>query len=220
MFSITLIGLTLSASVQPWKRVAQREREADLLAYGMEIQRAIGAYSTRMKAGRVMPVEVYPHTLDELTRQPAPLLRKVYRDPMTGGPFELVRAPTGGVMGVRSRSVTKPIRQHEFPDAVRHFDGMKRYRDWVFQHPNASGSTWPLQGVAGGPPAVTGPQPSATGPAVPGGPMAPSPSGSGSEHTMPGFPTQPAPSPPADVPDGQAPIPPLIETPPPSSSAP
>lgn len=147
MFSITLIGITLAGVARPWKTVIQREREADLLARGIEIQSAIGAYSTRMKAGRMVPGDYYPHTLEELTRQPRPLLRKVYGDPMTNRPFELIRAPTGGVMGVRSRSDAQPLRQHEFPPAVRHFDGMKRYRDWVFQHPNASGLTVPIQSL-------------------------------------------------------------------------
>ncbi len=141
MFSIALIGLTLTAAAKPWKTVVQREREADLLAYGVEIQQAIGAYSARMKQGRVMPGEVYPHSLEELTRQPNPLLRKVYVDPISKSPFEVVRAPTGGIMGVRSRSLARPIRQHEFPAAVRHFDGVAKYQDWIFQHPNASGST-------------------------------------------------------------------------------
>ncbi|GKS58857.1 hypothetical protein YTPLAS18_23840 [Nitrospira sp.] len=150
MFSVTLIGITLAGVARPWKTIIQREREADLLARGIEIQSAIGAYSTRMKAGRIVQGEYYPHTLEELTRPPKPLLRKVYGDPMTNRPFELVRAPTGGVMGVRSRSDAQPLRQHEFPPAVRHFDGMKRYRDWVFQHPNASGLTVPFQGLSPG----------------------------------------------------------------------
>ena len=149
MFSVTLIGITLAGVARPWKTILQREREADLLARGIEIQSAIGAYSMRMKAGRVVPGEYYPQTLEELTRQPRPLLRKVYGDPITNRPFDLVRAPTGGVMGVRSRSETPPLRQHEFPPAVRHFDGMKRHRDWVFQHPNASGLTVPLQTPSG-----------------------------------------------------------------------
>ncbi|MFO0773284.1 MAG: hypothetical protein U0172_01290 [Nitrospiraceae bacterium] len=150
MFSIVLIGITLMAAAKPWKMVMQREREADLLAYGMEIQRAIGAYSVKMKAGRVQPGEVYPTSLEELTRQPSPLLRKVYLDPITKTALEIVRAPTGGIMGVRSRSKAMPVKQHEFPDAVRHFDNMKSYRDWVFQHPNASGSTLPQNNLTTG----------------------------------------------------------------------
>jgi hypothetical protein len=52
-----------------------------------------------MKAGRVMPGEVYPRTLAELTREPKPFLRKVYMDPVSHGDWELIKAPTGGIMG-------------------------------------------------------------------------------------------------------------------------
>lgn len=213
MFSIALIGVTLTAAAKPWKTVMQRDHEADLLIYGVEIQQAIGAYSARMKQGRVMPGEVYPYSLEELTRQPNPLLRKVYVDPMTRRPFEVVRAPTGGIMGVRSRSSAKPIRQHEFPAAVRHFDGLAKYKDWIFQHPNASGSTtlfpgMPAIGQGAVPvfpvPAPTVPmQPSATGGQnLPGfqsgGTTPPEPSSSnGSFFSPPTEPTSVPPSAPA-----------------------
>jgi hypothetical protein len=118
--------------------MVQREREADLLAKGMEIQNALALYSAARKAGRVMPGEVYPQSLADLTRLPKPFLRKVYSDPMTYGDWEYLRAPTGGIMGVRSKSRGKPFRKHNFPDAVRHFDGRATYYDWVFQYPNPS----------------------------------------------------------------------------------
>jgi hypothetical protein len=41
-------------------------------------------------------------------------------------------------MGVRSKSKAKPIKEREFPLAVRHFEGRKSYHDWMFQHPNPS----------------------------------------------------------------------------------
>jgi hypothetical protein len=138
MFSIVLIGVAIVTAAEPWKTLIRREQEADLLARGMEIQQALAAYSASRKGGRVMPGEIYPATLEDLTRSPRPFLRKVYRDPITTRNWELIRSPTGGIMGVRSRSVKKPLKQHEFPLAVRHFDGTKRYRDWVFQHPNQS----------------------------------------------------------------------------------
>jgi hypothetical protein len=138
MFVIVLIGITTTAAAKQWKAIVQREREADLLAKGIEIQNALALYSVTIKAGRVMPGEVYPQTLADLTRLPKPFLRKVYRDPMGQGEWEYLRAPTGGIMGVRSKSLTKPFRQRNFPSAVRHFEGRATYRDWVFQHPSPS----------------------------------------------------------------------------------
>ncbi|MGD9729431.1 MAG: hypothetical protein AB7G68_02735 [Nitrospiraceae bacterium] len=138
MFSIVLIGITLSAVGKHWKMIVQREKEADLLAKGIEIQNALAFYSAAMKAGRMVPMEVYPPSLAELTRLPKPHLRRAYKDPMSDGDWEYIRAPTGGIMGVRSRSTEKPIKEREFPLAVRHFEGRKTYRDWTFQHPNPS----------------------------------------------------------------------------------
>lgn len=143
---VVLLGLTLTLAARQWTLLVQRELEAELLAKGIEIQQALMLYSATMKAGRVVPGEVYPQSLAELTRPPKPFLRKVYGDPLSHGDWELVRAPTGGVMGVRSPSTAAPIRRHGFPLVVRHFDGLPRYRDWVFQHPNPSSFTTPVVG--------------------------------------------------------------------------
>ena len=110
MFVIVLIGIATTTAAKQWKAVVQRELEADLLAKGIEIQNALALYSATIKAGRVMPGEVYPQTLADLTRLPKPYLRKVYLDPVGHGEWEYVRAPTGGIMGVRSKSRAKPFR--------------------------------------------------------------------------------------------------------------
>ena len=147
MFAIVLIGIATMAAAKQWKAIVQREREADLLAKGIEIQNALALYSATIKAGRVIPGEVYPQTLADLTRLPKPFLRKVYLDPMESGEWEYLRAPTGGIMGVRSKSRAKPFRQKAFPLAVRHFEGRPTYRDWVFQHPSPSSVSIMPQGT-------------------------------------------------------------------------
>ena len=165
MFAIVLIGIATTAAAKQWKAIVQREREADLLAKGIEIQNALALYSATIKAGRVMPGEVYPQTLADLTRLPKPFLRKAYLDPMEYGDWEYLRAPTGGIMGVRSKSRAKPFRQKDFPFAVRHFVGRATYRDWVFQHPNPSSASILPQGAVSG--AVA--PPIAGSPTAPGG---------------------------------------------------
>ena len=141
MIAIVLIGIATTAAAKQWKTTVQREREADLLAKGIEIQNALAFYSASVKAGRVMPGEVYPQTLADLTKLPKPFLRKAYLDPMGYGEWEYLRAPTGGIMGVRSKSLEKPFRQRGFPPAVRHFEGRATYHDWVFQHPSPSSAS-------------------------------------------------------------------------------
>ena len=138
MLAITGLGLTMTMTARQWKVIVQRELEADLLAKGIEIQTALALYSANRKAGRVMPGEVYPQSLAELTKPPKPFLRKVYFDPVGRGEWQLIRAPTGGIMGVRSKSRERPIKQSNFPLAVRHFQGTPTYFDWAFQYPNPS----------------------------------------------------------------------------------
>src|SRR6185436_3594965 len=150
MFVIVLIGIATTTAAKQWKVVVQRELEADLLAKGIEIQNALALYSATIKLGRVMPGEVYPQTLADLTRLPKPYLRKVYLDPVGRGDWEYLRAPTGGIMGVRSKSRAKPFRQRNFPLAVRHFEGRPTYRDWIFQHPSPSSAPIVQQGIVPG----------------------------------------------------------------------
>ena len=138
MFAIVLIGLSTTVAAKQWKAMVQRELEADLLSKGIEIQSALALYSATMKAGRVTPAEVYPQSLAELTRLPKPFLRKAYADPMSHGDWEYVRSPTGGIMGVRSKSRGTPFKKRDFPQVVRHLEGRASYHDWIFQHPNPS----------------------------------------------------------------------------------
>jgi type II secretory pathway pseudopilin PulG len=163
MFVIVLIGIATTAAAKQWKAIVQRELEADLLAKGIEIQNALALYSATIKAGRVMPGEVYPQTLADLTRLPKPFLRKVYLDPIGHGEWEYVRGPTGGIMGVRSKSRERPFRQKNFPLAVRHFEGRATYRDWIFQHPSPSSAPIVPQGTV----------PSSGVPPTPGSPITP-----------------------------------------------
>ena len=141
MFVVVVIGLSTTLAAKQWKAMVQRELEADLLSKGIEIQNALMLYSATKKAGRVTTGEVYPQSLAELTRLPKPFLRKAYGDPMSHGDWEYVRSPTGGIMGVRSKSRGTPFKKHDFPQAVRHLEGRSSYYEWIFQHPNPSTSS-------------------------------------------------------------------------------
>jgi len=168
MLAVVLMGISVSVAAKQWKAVVQREQEAELLARGIEIQTALAVYSAQQKKGRVVPGEIYPLTLEELTRQPKPVLRKAYRDPITGDDWEYMRDPTGRIQGVRSKSKAEPFKQHNFPPAVRHLEGLTSYYLWVFQYPNAST-----------------PQPPPAQPTTPGQPTPPAPSTPGLQTPPP-----------------------------------
>lgn len=210
MMAIVLIGISVTVAAKQWKTMMQRENEADLLAHGIEIQMAIAAYSETKKKGRPQ-AEVYPLTLDELTkvtmdemtRRPKRFLRKVYRDPITRSDWDYIPGPppNGGIMGIRSKSQLTALKQHEFPAQLRHFEGLTHYNEWVFQHPNASSAqgqapltgpqTQPGTSPSTTPPAVTPVIPGIGSPGVPG-----SPGGSpGVPPGAPGFPPPPLPPP-------------------------
>jgi len=139
MFLIVIMAITATVVAKQWKTVVQREKEADLLWRGIEIQTAIQVYSNTIKQGRVIPGEIYAQSLEDLTKGPRPSLRRAYKDPITGGDWQYLRdATTGGIRGVRSASTLASIKQHQFPAAVAHFEGFEKYNQWVFQYPSAS----------------------------------------------------------------------------------
>ena len=169
MLAVVLLGISVTVAAKQWKAVVQREKEADLLARGIEIQAALALYSAQQKKGRVgFTGEIYPLTLEELTKQPKPALRKAYKDPMTGNDWEYVRDPTGRIKGVRSKSKAEPFKQKDFPPVLRHFDGLTSYNDWVFQYPNASTPQAPVAQ-----PTTPAQQTTPVQPTAPGQPAAP-----------------------------------------------
>jgi len=214
MLAVVLMGISVTVAAKQWKAVVQRERESELLARGIEIQAALATYSAQQKKGRTgFSGEIYPLTLEELTKQPKPALRKAYKDPITGDDWEYVRDPTGRIQGVRSKSKAEPFKQRDFPPAVRHLEGLTSYYLWVFQYPNpsipqtpTSQPTTPAQPTTQGQPTTPG-QPTPPPPGILGFPPPP---GQGS-HGPPfpfGTTGNPA-SPPPQIPSssGGSPIP-------------
>jgi type II secretory pathway pseudopilin PulG len=134
LLAVAIAGTLLAAAGVLWRTDAVREREAELLFIGGEMQRALESYfqATPQEPRR------YPKSLDDLLEdRRGPVvrrhLRRLYVDPFTGKPdWMLVRAADGSVIGVHSAAEGAPIRRASpfgpfpFPDA-------KSYRDWVFR---------------------------------------------------------------------------------------
>jgi hypothetical protein len=60
-------------------------------------------------------------------------LRRAYPDPMTGGEWELLKGPDGGIVGVVSLSEGVPFKRAGFPAIYIQFGEAENYRDWVFR---------------------------------------------------------------------------------------
>jgi type II secretory pathway pseudopilin PulG len=128
---VVLIGILLAAAGEVAATAARREREAQLLWVGHAYRAAIARYFVRRRS--------YPQTLEELlgTTADGPLpvhfIRRLYPDPMTNAvDWALVPAPSGGIMGIASRSTRAPLRTAHFDDADRAFEDAKTYGDWQF----------------------------------------------------------------------------------------
>ena len=55
MLAVVLMGISATVVAKQWKTVVQREREAELLARGIEIQNALAVYSAQQKKGCSSP---------------------------------------------------------------------------------------------------------------------------------------------------------------------
>ena len=121
MFAIVLIGISTTAAAKQWKAMVQRELEADLLSKGIEIQNALALYSATLKAGRVMPGELYPESLADLTRSPKPFLRKAYSDHDS---WRMGISPCSDWWnhGSTEQEPCNTVQETRFPQAVRHFE--------------------------------------------------------------------------------------------------
>lgn len=80
----------------------------------------------------------FAKTFDDLLedkRSPHPVrhLRKVYRDPMMGNSqWGLIEAPGGGIRGVHSLSLGRPMKTANFEQVYRGFAEATSYADWKF----------------------------------------------------------------------------------------
>ena len=111
----------------------QRAREDELLYVGILYRNAIRQYVESAPAG----TRPYPDELGDLLHDPRyPVvrryLRQLYADPITGGTFEAISAPEGGVMGVRSTSEKETLKRAGFRDDQSSFATASTYRQWEF----------------------------------------------------------------------------------------
>ena len=133
LLAITLMGIALSMTGGVFSTAAKREMEEELLFRGNEIRRAIGGYYESSPGAKAFPRDLPSLLKDQ--RYPAPKrhLRKMYTDPFTGkSDWEAIKAPDGGIMGVRSRSGKEPYKKKNFPKELLGFEDKSKYSEWEF----------------------------------------------------------------------------------------
>lgn len=133
LFIVAVMGIAASATGYVWSTVAARNKEEELLFRGGEIKKAVSSYYQESPGAKS-----YPRNLEDLLKDPRyPVirrhLRKIYQDPVTGkADWENIKAPQGGIMGVKSRSEKEPFKKKNFAEEYAGFEGKSRYSEWEF----------------------------------------------------------------------------------------
>lgn len=135
LLMVLFITLGLGKLLENVARSNQRARETELLYTGNLYRDAIRQYWQSTPIG----TKPYPEKLDDLLRDPRyPVirryLRRLYPDPITGQAFSPIPAPDGGVMGVRSMSLRKPVKVAGFTTNQIAFAMAQSYRQWEFTY--------------------------------------------------------------------------------------
>ena len=144
LFLVAAIGVGLAAVGTVWHTAVKRERESELLFVGEQYRRAIQSYYDASPGAKR-----YPRSLEELLLDPRfpnvrRHLRRIYRDPMTGGTqWEIVSTPDGAILGVHSSSRDKPLKSAGFAPQLAAFAQAETYTDWVFAFVPAQGEPLP-----------------------------------------------------------------------------
>jgi type II secretory pathway pseudopilin PulG len=133
MILIVAIGISLAAAGTVWQTEVQREKEKELLFVGDQFRQAIGSYYESTPG----ETKQYPPSLENLLHDPRfpemrRHLRKLFRDPITGGKeWGLVRQQ-GRITGVYSLSQQHPLKKAGFPPAFTAFASAENYAGWQF----------------------------------------------------------------------------------------
>lgn len=135
MFLVALLSVLALRAVHVTRTKERREKEAQLFDTGMAYRQAIrGYYENSPGTVKAYPVSLESLLLDERTTTMRRHLRKLYRDPMTGGEWGVIRTEGGGIKGVFSMSDRIPLKQGGFPDEMAASKGAQKYSDWQFTY--------------------------------------------------------------------------------------
>ncbi|MFS2004969.1 type II secretion system protein [Duganella sp. CT11-25] len=127
------VGLTIAADL--YATAMRRDKERELLFIGHEFRHALERYYTADPGQNQ-----YPLTLEELLKDPRfpnarRHLRRLYADPITGKAEWSLVLQQGRIVGIRSLSTQRPIKQDNFDDDDAGLARKSRYADWVFTYP-------------------------------------------------------------------------------------
>ncbi|MCZ4303315.1 type II secretion system protein [Zoogloeaceae bacterium G21618-S1] len=135
LFLVAGIGLLMAGIGQTWQARAQREKEAELLAVGVEMARALRHYhDASPEAAKTWPPDLAVLLEDRRFPEPMRHLRRIYRDPMTGTAEWGLEQEEGRIVGIHSLSDKRPFRRANLPPELgEQATEAKTVREWVFR---------------------------------------------------------------------------------------
>jgi len=132
---VVVMGIMLGAIGQSVKVIMTREREKELIFRGLQYRDAIERWSKKGVPLKDLKDLVEPTVSSNVSASKDRLLRKLYKDPITGGDWKTLPNPPDpiqGIYGVASPSSDKPFKQDNFPEVIKDFKGKEKYSDWQF----------------------------------------------------------------------------------------
>lgn len=146
LITVVVLGLSMGIAGSTWRTIVQQAKEKELLFRGDQYRRAIGSYYEKAHAGTP---GMFPNSLENLLKDPRSLqtvrhIRKLYKDPMTGEDWVLIReggkvegtvtasAGAGRIIGVRSSSDLEPFKKDGFSKEYEKFKDADKYSAWEF----------------------------------------------------------------------------------------
>lgn len=133
---VAIMGIMLGAIGQSWHTIMVREQEEELLFRGEQYRQALERWhNPDPKLG--LPPATPLKDLRDLLQDPRTAgkrryLRRLYKDPITGEDFAVLRNATRGIIGVMSPSEKAPLKTGGFPSELASFEGQDQYKKWVF----------------------------------------------------------------------------------------
>lgn len=132
LFFVFLLSLGLGKSLEVFSLMEQRQKEQELLYVGKLYQEAIKQYYLSGEEENK-----YPAHLEDLLKDSRYIvirryIRQLYPDPLTNQDFLPIFSAEGGICGVKSRSMKKPVKTFFKEEELRIFNNATGYQEWGF----------------------------------------------------------------------------------------
>ena len=130
--AIVIIGISLGAVTRYWSNISLREKEEELLFRGDQYRKAIERYMSAIPGRTEFPQSIDDLLRDNRTATMRRHLRQKFKDPVSGEDFVAIRDPAKRIIGVNSPSDKEPLKQANFSEQDKDFEGKKKYSEWKF----------------------------------------------------------------------------------------